>query len=170
MTLPPREFFNGGGTAFPDGNHARAYSGAGLWAAADWDCGFGRIADYGAAAGDLEHVNRSKDVQRLREIARKQQARYDTGGPSGASEWSAGRDGGGGCAFCAARLEKELGIPVELVDERLTSWEAAQTMAETRPASRSGSKAGKQRSVGSCGGSGAVARLSGTRAGQRERQ
>ena len=31
----------------------------------------------------------------------------------------------------ATRLRKELGIEVELVDERLTSWEAGQMMAET---------------------------------------
>jgi putative Holliday junction resolvase len=36
----------------------------------------------------------------------------------------------------AARLKKELGIEVELVDERLTTWEAKQTIAETRPKSR----------------------------------
>ncbi len=36
----------------------------------------------------------------------------------------------------AARLNRELGIPVELQDERLTSWEAEQTMAETKPPSR----------------------------------
>lgn len=32
----------------------------------------------------------------------------------------------------AARIQKELGLPVELVDERLTSWEAEQTLAETK--------------------------------------
>jgi putative holliday junction resolvase len=32
----------------------------------------------------------------------------------------------------AARVQKELGLPVELVDERLTSWEAEQTLAETK--------------------------------------
>lgn len=36
----------------------------------------------------------------------------------------------------AARVRKELGIGVELVDERLTSWEAGQTMAETGGGSR----------------------------------
>ena len=30
----------------------------------------------------------------------------------------------------AVRLKKELGINVELLDERLTSWEAEQTMGE----------------------------------------
>jgi putative pre-16S rRNA nuclease len=32
----------------------------------------------------------------------------------------------------AARIQKELSLPVELVDERLTSWEAEQTLAETK--------------------------------------
>jgi putative Holliday junction resolvase len=36
----------------------------------------------------------------------------------------------------AARLEKELHIEVELVDERLTTWEAQQTVAETKSSSR----------------------------------
>jgi len=36
----------------------------------------------------------------------------------------------------AARVEKELGIKVKLLDERLTSWEAERTAAETRPRSR----------------------------------
>jgi putative Holliday junction resolvase len=34
----------------------------------------------------------------------------------------------------AARLGKATGIGVELVDERLTSWEAERTVAETRSA------------------------------------
>lgn len=32
----------------------------------------------------------------------------------------------------AERLKREFDIPVELVDERLTTWEAEQTIAETR--------------------------------------
>ena len=35
----------------------------------------------------------------------------------------------------AARVEKELGIETELMDERLSSWEARR-VAETKPASR----------------------------------
>ncbi len=31
----------------------------------------------------------------------------------------------------AARVEKHLGLPVELVDERLSSWEAEQMLAAT---------------------------------------
>jgi len=36
----------------------------------------------------------------------------------------------------AARVEKELGIETELMDERLSSWEARRIIAETKPASR----------------------------------
>jgi putative Holliday junction resolvase len=36
----------------------------------------------------------------------------------------------------AARLKKELGIAVELMDERLTTWEADQLMAESKSSSR----------------------------------
>ncbi|MGH9704438.1 MAG: Holliday junction resolvase RuvX [Candidatus Acidiferrales bacterium] len=93
----------------------------------------------------LEHVNRRKDVQRLREIARKQQARkilvghpvHLNGVPGEMAEEA---------ARFARRLGKELGLPVELVDERLTSWEAAQSMAETRPAARRGS-AGRRKAL-----------------------
>jgi putative holliday junction resolvase len=36
----------------------------------------------------------------------------------------------------ATRLRKELGIEVELADERLTTWEAEQTLAEMGGAKR----------------------------------
>jgi putative transcription antitermination factor YqgF len=35
-------------------------------------------------------------------------------------------------ASFATRLSKELGVETELVDERLTTWEARQTMTETK--------------------------------------
>jgi len=35
-------------------------------------------------------------------------------------------------ASFAMRIAKELGIEAELVDERLTTWEARQTMTETK--------------------------------------
>ena len=94
----------------------------------------------------LEHVNRQKDVQRVREIARKHQARkilvghpvHLNGVPGEMAEEA---------ARFARRLGKELGIPVELVDERLTSWEAAQSVAETRPASPRSSTTGKREAL-----------------------
>jgi putative Holliday junction resolvase len=38
----------------------------------------------------------------------------------------------------AARLNKELGVRVELMDERLTSWQASQTISATGSSSRRG--------------------------------
>ncbi len=38
----------------------------------------------------------------------------------------------------AARVQKELGLPVEMMDERLSSWEAQETTAATK------TKRGKQ--------------------------
>ncbi len=94
----------------------------------------------------LERVNRQKDVQRLREIARKHQARkilvghpvHLNGVPGEMAEEA---------ARFARRIEKELGLPVELVDERLTSWEAAQSLAETRPSPRRGGNPGKREAL-----------------------
>ena len=80
-------------------------------------------------------TNRRNDLRRLREICRKHAvARILVGHPlhmTGESSPMAEE-----AALFAARLQKDLGIAVELVDERLTSWEAAQTMAEVKSSSR----------------------------------
>lgn len=80
-------------------------------------------------------TNRRNDLRRLREICRKHGvARILVGHPlhiTGESSPMAEE-----AALFAARLQKELSIEVELVDERLTSWEAAQTMAEVKSSSR----------------------------------
>ena len=79
----------------------------------------------------LVRKNRADDVRRLREICRERGvARIIVGHPvhitgeAGAMAEEAAR--------FAARLKKELGIEVELLDERLTSWEAEQTIAGTK--------------------------------------
>jgi putative holliday junction resolvase len=83
----------------------------------------------------LLRTNRRNDFRRLREICRKHAvARILVGHPlhmTGESSPMAEE-----AALFAARLQKDLGIEVELVDERLTSWEAAQTMAEVKASSR----------------------------------
>jgi len=79
----------------------------------------------------LERSNRQTDMRRLREICREQGVArilvghpvHMTGEPSDMSEES---------ARFATRLAKELGIPTELADERLTSWEADQFLAEAK--------------------------------------
>jgi putative Holliday junction resolvase len=83
----------------------------------------------------LLRTNRRDDLRRLRDICRKHAVKrilvghplHMTGEVGPMAEEA---------ALFAARLQKDLGIEVELVDERLTSWEAAQTMAEVKSSSR----------------------------------
>lgn len=79
----------------------------------------------------LERTNRSDDVRRLREIARRHEARLVIVGHPLHLDGRAGEMAAEAARF-AARIEKALRIPVSLVDERLTSWEATQELRETR--------------------------------------
>jgi putative Holliday junction resolvase len=83
----------------------------------------------------LTRVNRQKDLHRLREACRTHGVTHIIVGHPLHMTGEAGEMADEAARF-AARLEKEIGIGVELVDERLTSWEAAQTVAETRPSAR----------------------------------
>jgi len=75
-------------------------------------------------------TNRRRDLARLRELVRQHEVRrivvglplHLDGTPSEMSE-EARRFG--------ARVEKALGLPVEWMDERLSSWEAAKSLRET---------------------------------------
>lgn len=74
----------------------------------------------------IERTNRAKLIRSLRLIAQEQQARqiivsYPLNLDGSVSEMATE------AAAFATRLQKELGVPVEMVDERLTSW-AAKTM------------------------------------------
>ncbi len=85
--------------------------------------------------GTLVRMNRQKDLSRLREACRTHGVTHIIVGHPLHMTGEAGEMANEAARF-AARLEKEIGIDVELVDERLTSWEAAQTVAETRPSAR----------------------------------
>src|SRR6202049_3999683 len=73
-------------------------------------------------------INRRRDLARLRELVRQQGVRRIIvglplpldGTPSEMSEET---------KSFAARVEKALGLPVEMMDERLSSWEAHETLA-----------------------------------------
>ena len=83
-------------------------------------------------------TNRRDNFRRLREICIKQGvARIIVGHPLHMNG-EAGEMAGEAARF-ADRLKKETGIDVELMDERLTSWEAGQIAAEMEP-SRAGTK------------------------------
>src|SRR5580692_3634753 len=81
--------------------------------------------------GTLLRTNRQSDLRRLRETCRSHAvSRIIVGHPVHISG-EAGEMADEAARF-ATRLRKELGLEVELVDERLTSWEARQM----RPSSR----------------------------------
>jgi putative Holliday junction resolvase len=73
-------------------------------------------------------INRRRDLARLRELARQEGVKrivvglplHLNGAPSEMSEEA---------KSFAARVEKALGLPVEMVDERLSSWEAHALLA-----------------------------------------
>lgn len=71
----------------------------------------------------LEHTNRRHDLRRLREIARQHAVGLILVGHPLYLEGTAGEMATEAERF-ARRLARELGIPVYLADERLTSWEA----------------------------------------------
>lgn len=83
----------------------------------------------------LMRTNRRNDLRRLREICRKHGvARILMGHPlhiTGEAGVMADE-----AAQFAERLQKELGIEVKLVDERLTSWEAEQIVAQQKSPNR----------------------------------
>jgi putative holliday junction resolvase len=77
-------------------------------------------------------INRRRDLARLRELVRKEGIRHIVvglplhldGTPSEMSEEA---------KSFAARVEKALGLPVEMMDERLSSWEAHETLSQLSP-------------------------------------
>ena len=81
-------------------------------------------------------INRRRDLTRLRELIRQQGVRLIVvglplrldGTPSEMSEEA---------KSFAARVEKALGLPVEMMDERLSSWEAHETLAAVTSSKRS---------------------------------
>jgi len=80
----------------------------------------------------LTRTNRRNDLRRLREIVREHAVGLLIVGHPLNLDGSAG-DMAGEAARFAARLRKELSVPVELADERLSSWEAEQIAAAARP-------------------------------------
>jgi len=77
----------------------------------------------------LERTNRQEDIRRLREVARKYKITLIIIGSPLHLAGHAGEMAKEAARF-ASRIKKELGLPVELRDERLTSWEAEQTLKE----------------------------------------
>lgn len=77
----------------------------------------------------LERVNRNEDMRRLREIVREHGVKQVVVGLPLRLDGTPGEMAEEASRF-ARRIQKQVGVPVELIDERLTSWEAERLLEE----------------------------------------
>jgi putative pre-16S rRNA nuclease len=79
--------------------------------------------------GTLERINRNEDMRQLRELARDHGVKQIIVGLPLRLDGTRGEMAEEATRF-AARVAKQIGVRVEMVDERLTSWEAERLMEE----------------------------------------
>jgi len=79
----------------------------------------------------MERVNRNEDMRRLRELVRERGVKQILLGLPLRLDGRRGEMADEAERF-AQRIRKQIGVPVELVDERLTSWEAERLLEETQ--------------------------------------
>jgi putative Holliday junction resolvase len=93
-------------------------------------------------------INRRRDLSRLRELVKQQAVRHIVVGLPLHLDGSASDISEEAKSF-GARVAKALGIPVEMMDERLSSWEARQTISdmESQPRARRKSSGAGNRKV-----------------------
>jgi putative holliday junction resolvase len=77
----------------------------------------------------LERINRNEDMRRLREMARDAGVKQIVVGLPLRLDGTHGDMADEATSF-AERVRKQVGLPVEMVDERLTSWEAERILEE----------------------------------------
>ena len=81
--------------------------------------------------GTMERANRNEDVRRLRALVREHGVKQIVVGLPLKLDGTRGEMAEEAARF-ARRVRKQIGVPVELVDERLTSWEAERLLEETQ--------------------------------------
>jgi putative holliday junction resolvase len=79
----------------------------------------------------MERINRNEDMRRLREVVREHSVKQIVVGLPLRLDGTHGEMAEEVERF-AHRVRKQIGVSVELVDERLTSWEAERLMEETQ--------------------------------------
>ena len=79
----------------------------------------------------LERINRNEDMRRLRELAREHGVKQIVVGLPLRLDGVRGEMAEEAQRF-ANRVRRQIGVPVEMVDERLTSWEAERLLEETQ--------------------------------------
>jgi putative holliday junction resolvase len=77
----------------------------------------------------LERINRNEDIRRLRELVRDHSVRRILVGLPLRLDGTRGEMAEETERF-ARRIRKQIGVPVEMADERLTSWEAERQLEE----------------------------------------
>ena len=77
----------------------------------------------------LVRINRNEDMRRLRELVRRQGVKFVLVGLPLRMDGTRGEMAEEAERF-AQRVQKQIGIAVEMVDERLTSWEAERQLEE----------------------------------------
>ncbi len=79
----------------------------------------------------MERINRNEDMRRLRELVRAQGVKQIVVGLPLRLDGTRGSMAEEAERF-AQRVRKQIGVPVEMVDERLTSWEAERLLEEVQ--------------------------------------
>src|SRR6266513_3575731 len=79
----------------------------------------------------MERINRNEDMRRLRELVREQGVKQIVVGLPLRLDGTHGEMAEEAERF-AERVRKQIGVPVEMVDERLTSWEAERLLEEVQ--------------------------------------
>ena len=79
----------------------------------------------------LERINRNEDMRRLRELVRDHGVRQIVVGLPLRLDGTRGEMAEEAERF-AQRVRRQIGVPVELMDERLTSWEAERLLEEVQ--------------------------------------
>ena len=79
----------------------------------------------------MERINRNEDMRRLRELVREQGIKQIVVGLPLRLDGTRGEMAEEVERF-AQRVRKQIGVPVEMVDERLTSWEAERLLEEVQ--------------------------------------
>jgi putative Holliday junction resolvase len=79
--------------------------------------------------GTLTRVNRNEDMRRLREVVSEHRVKQIVVGLPLRLDGTRGEMAEEAQRF-GRRVRKQIGVPVEMVDERLTSWEAERLLEE----------------------------------------
>lgn len=79
--------------------------------------------------GTLERINRNEDMRRVRELTNEHSVKEIVVGLPLHMDGSRGEMAEEAARF-AERIRKQIGLPVKLLDERLSSWEAERILEE----------------------------------------